>query len=635
MKLGWIISFLSCLFLLQFRLQAQTDSIAMHDSIPEVEIEGFALSKTVSGGSTTIEVMPVIGITNNLVGILNYSTAPIVRSYGAGASSSLSFRGMGPNHSQVLWNGLVLNSPMLGQADLSIVPGFFFDKVEISTGSSMTNANSDAIGGVVNLISALPTDSLQWKVVASGGSYGSIATGFQFNKLYKKFNFDTRFLLQQAENDIRYKDATETDLPIKRMTNADFKQIGIQELVAINLNKKWNAQVVANYLTAYRHIAPSIVSATSGTEAQYDENIRAVGVLKGQIKTNGMLMFRTGFIRDFIRYQDTLLLLEEPSVFSASRSLLQYKQGLKKGELQASLMCDYDQAKIDNYGSTAKRLRTAASLLFQQRLNKIHFGQALLKVDGSEQFGFYFLPSFGVNISVNKKLDSTIKLEYSRSLKMPTFNDLYWNPGGNLNLMPELSNTIEETFSSLIIKKKRIEMSTTISAFYTDVTNWILWTPGQSYWSPSNVWRVGNAGFESTLGLKLNLEKVKLTAQVGYFNQNPIVLEDKKDKTTVKNTLPYVPKNQMNANLNILVGKWSIAFNHQYQGKRFTTVENAFYLPYYQLTNAVLGYTFQAGEYAFVLNAECRNLTNADYYSLAWRPMPGRWFQFSLQISPK
>ena len=45
MKLGWIISFLSCLFLLQFRLQAQTDSLVISSYKVIVNAESGKIKK--------------------------------------------------------------------------------------------------------------------------------------------------------------------------------------------------------------------------------------------------------------------------------------------------------------------------------------------------------------------------------------------------------------------------------------------------------------------------------------------------------------------------------------------------------------------------------------------------------------
>ncbi|MBP6512026.1 MAG: Plug domain-containing protein, partial [Bacteroidia bacterium] len=51
---------------------------------------------------------------------LNRESALFVKSYGSGSLSTVSIRGTGAAHSAVLWNGISLNSPMLGLYDFSL-----------------------------------------------------------------------------------------------------------------------------------------------------------------------------------------------------------------------------------------------------------------------------------------------------------------------------------------------------------------------------------------------------------------------------------------------------------------------------------------------------------------------------------
>lgn len=75
-----------------------------------------------------------------LSGILLEHTSLSVKSYGSGGITTASFRGAGPSHTQVLWNGIDINSPMLGQVDFSLMPNIFLDEVTIYNGGcALTN----------------------------------------------------------------------------------------------------------------------------------------------------------------------------------------------------------------------------------------------------------------------------------------------------------------------------------------------------------------------------------------------------------------------------------------------------------------------------------------------------------------
>ena len=64
--------------------------------------------------------------------LLAASTPVFVKSYGRGSLSTVSFRGTGASHTKVLWEGININSPMLGQTDFSLLPVSFFDEGKYS-----------------------------------------------------------------------------------------------------------------------------------------------------------------------------------------------------------------------------------------------------------------------------------------------------------------------------------------------------------------------------------------------------------------------------------------------------------------------------------------------------------------------
>jgi iron complex outermembrane receptor protein len=51
--------------------------------------------------------------------ILSQHSTIFIKSYGNGTLATSSFRGTAAQHTQVQWNGISLNSPMLGQTDMS------------------------------------------------------------------------------------------------------------------------------------------------------------------------------------------------------------------------------------------------------------------------------------------------------------------------------------------------------------------------------------------------------------------------------------------------------------------------------------------------------------------------------------
>ena len=66
-------------------------------------------------------------ITNSLADVLSQNSSIFIKSYGRGTLATASFRGTAPSHTQVTWNGMKMNSPMLGMVDFSLIPSYLID----------------------------------------------------------------------------------------------------------------------------------------------------------------------------------------------------------------------------------------------------------------------------------------------------------------------------------------------------------------------------------------------------------------------------------------------------------------------------------------------------------------------------
>lgn len=69
----------------------------------------------------------------------------------AGTACLIRSNGLAPDHTQVLWNNISLNSLTLGQADLSLIPMFFLDQIRVSSPSYFTLDANGGIGGAIHL----------------------------------------------------------------------------------------------------------------------------------------------------------------------------------------------------------------------------------------------------------------------------------------------------------------------------------------------------------------------------------------------------------------------------------------------------------------------------------------------------
>ncbi|MFZ6002259.1 MAG: hypothetical protein ACOYW3_17230, partial [Bacteroidota bacterium] len=101
--------------------QVTTDTVKL---LPELvversRLESYAIGHYVHQVDSATQQLASMG---TLAEMLRKNGFGHFRSYGVGGVTTASFRGTGASHTALLWNGINLQSPLLGQADLTQAP---------------------------------------------------------------------------------------------------------------------------------------------------------------------------------------------------------------------------------------------------------------------------------------------------------------------------------------------------------------------------------------------------------------------------------------------------------------------------------------------------------------------------------
>lgn len=97
----------------------------------------------------------------------------VVRSGSPGKATSVFLRGAASNTVLVMLDGVPLNDPTTGAFDFSDFPTAGIERIEIVRGPQGVLYGSNAIGGVINIITQAKRPGTERRVSAAGGSYGS------------------------------------------------------------------------------------------------------------------------------------------------------------------------------------------------------------------------------------------------------------------------------------------------------------------------------------------------------------------------------------------------------------------------------------------------------------------------------
>ena len=195
-------------------------------------------------GKTSVRIDSIAmikSLTSNLSEIISQNTPIFIKEYGRGAMATASFRGTAPSHTQVLWNGMNLNSPMLGMVDFSTIPVYFNDNITLLYGSASLSERSGALGGVIKLENKTDwQNKLTLRLISGIGSYGSVDEFIKISGGNKKIHTQTRAFINYSDNNYRFVNKLVANIdpqtggylyPTQRNENSSYNNIGfLQEL---------------------------------------------------------------------------------------------------------------------------------------------------------------------------------------------------------------------------------------------------------------------------------------------------------------------------------------------------------------------------------------------------------------------
>jgi len=565
----------------------------------------------------------------NLSDVLERQGGLTLRTYGMGSLSTSAARGAGSAHTAVLWDGFSLLSPMNGLSDLALLPVFFLDDSRIQQGAAVALFGSGALGAAVHLGQTQPKQS-GVRLFYEGGSFGQHTAGAQLSWVQNRMSHDMRFFIKQAKNDFPYLNVARFGSPEERLKNAKLQANGVMYQLGLGLGPK-DSLAVKFWLQQYERAIPPAMTAANAASVQTDAATRAQ--IRWMHRGNNISwQLRQMYTLEDNHYVDPLAGLEELHRFKAVISELDFQgvlgshwrwQAVGHHSLYNAASPAYDSVVLQQH-----RLALWSALRFQYSRWR---GQMLVRQEIFEGRLVPFTPGIGVEYSLLPL--TTFYSNASRTYRLPTLNDLYWQPGGNPSLRPELGWSAELGLRQQINLGGQ-EQEISLGYFQQEVEDWIIWLPGSAgFWSPENLLAVSSRGLEAKLKMSTHYRLHQLRLQADYaWVKSVHTRVGPGQENRLNKQLIYVPEHQLRAQLWYQYKRFFGGLLYNFTGQRFVNSDHSSALDPYQLNHLQAGISKNFRKTEISLGLQVNNLFNTSYQAVLWRPMPGRYYLINLNL---
>ncbi len=572
-------------------------------------------------------------------------TLPIGFKADAGGLATIRMRGSAPDHTSINFGGININSLTLGHSNVSNVPLYLFDNIGVQFGSASSVNGSGSIGGAIHLgIQNKWTDGFRGEARVAHGSFGEQLYGTKLFFGNGKFESGTRFYYYAKKNNFpfmnpNYRDVENQIFEIKdRQRNANVENYGLLQELNYRFNRDeyftFNIWLEKDWHLIQPNMQVNIGTSELGEDLE-DEHIRVWAAYKNR-KNPFKFEVSGGYVYDnSVNNEEsadtiqTKRIIGEAFIEHDFADNASYKVGAKATRIYPTVYAysatlDHED-RVDFYASYYQ-------LFFQKLTTTVNLRQGF--VTG---FDVPFTPSLGLNYLVfsKEKYVLSISGNISRSYRVPTFNDRFWEPGGNPDLKPEKGMSYE-LGAKWSYCTEGVSGNIQANAFLMSIDNWLLWKNGGAFWYAENVQKVKSKGIELMTDWHYKLMDLPFESGLNY-SYNPAERVESINKTNaLYRQLEYVPRHSGNVYTTVAFRSFDFKIDGRYNDSMYTDEEVKNVLDAYFLLNASVAYKWNLNEHNKLrISGMVRNVLDTDYQTSWGYAMPGINYRLSITYNFK
>ncbi|MBK8944009.1 MAG: TonB-dependent receptor [Ignavibacteriae bacterium] len=552
--------------------------------------------------------------------------------FGTGVNT-VEIQGFSSQHVQILVDGIKMIGRVNGELDISAIPINQVERIEIVKGAASALYGSEAMGGVINIITNKIHNNFSVNSDLTTGSYGRLDGNININApiqnwkpslnlSYRKYNgYDLNDLTPSEDGTAyqKYHGQLNLDGNLNENSELNFKTLFFTENHNSQSSQIFEDQIENNHFAGRAEFATKKIYKSLNLKAgieyssynhKYDQKVISSGFIKEGDITDEKLM-RGDLLFDF---------------FVGSNSI------------NGGYSFEYEEIESDRV--IGKNQNSTLNNIFLQ--NEITFNDwstflGGIRLDAHSVYGSQFTPKAAIMLKPTNT--SRIRFSYAEGFRSPSFKELFleyvnlpvgYHIIGNPDLQPEKSISIQTDFEywndnnyHFRIHLNYNKISNLIDYEYLGIVN------NYGFYKTSNMEKVNTWGGDFEIEY-FPLDFLNLKFSYGYF--------DSKDFQT-NEPLSFKSKHKLNFSLNLNFIE-SISFNvrGQFFGEQFYWAdydeiaqvgikEN---IPPYWLFHTNLNYKITETLNAYL---GMRNLN--DYVNKMWGPMPGREWYVGIKYSYK
>ena len=433
-RLFLLLSFLTAAFPLFSQQQLTDEIIVTASALPEaVEATPAAVTVVTREEMDDRAARDVADVLREVPGLI------LSRTGSQGRATSLFTRGSNSNHTLVLWNGIEITNPYFSGYDWGRFSTVGVEQVEVVRGPYSALYGSDAVAGVVNVLTTSKRSG--FRALAEGGGHGlrngGVTGSYAGAALHASASYEAREDDGFAAND-------------------DFSQDSASAALRWNATPSMHAGISARYTTydlgipfnlnfAGDALVPSLERRQDGSERQLA--IPFEHTLGNRFSYDVTLAESRRDDR-FADPEDPYGLTETSTESTTRRARLTTRANTAIGTIVAG--GEYEHAEVDDVTNFGPNFtggeRTERSVFVEDRLTRQLTPMSRLEVSAGARWDDY--ETFGSELSPRLAVawiagSNKIRAAYGEAFRAPAVGELYFPFMGNPDLEAERSRSIE------------------------------------------------------------------------------------------------------------------------------------------------------------------------------------------------